>query len=400
MNAREFNIPKQEPVRWEQPEIFDLSLTVNQQRFDEAINDGRITRFVDPVVEIAKDLFEYQNPEAAEDPKQRAEFVDSVVSQGHEFGNWVLFPWSGHAVRFPDKEIHQQLRTARNYPLISREEQQRLLNARVAVIGLSVGSNALEQLMRGGIGGTAIISDRDIYMPMNQNRLSAPYEQIGALKTDIAGIKLSELDPYVEQIHLPQGISEGNLHELEATRPDIIIEEVDSMAIMALLRRFARDNKLPLITGTDIDQRSVIDVERYDLGLKKMFNGRIKENDAQALIKSLSGREEDVLPEGVEDNLMLKHVGLSNLSVRFMKAAMLRGREISGHPQLGTTAAGTATAVAEKARDILLGNPTPSGRYTVKPQRRFHLPTATQVSEGAVTVKQLLKYAKELKNTD
>lgn len=389
-------LPERGPIKWEEPEFFDLSVGTDQQRLDEAIREGRATTQRDPVLRIANDLFECEHPDLADDIKQREEYVESVIEQGNQFGTWVLFPWSSKVVRFADKESHLKLLTARNNPLVKPQEQKTLYSKTIADIGLSVGSNALSLMARSGIGGTHILVDFDTLSPMNLNRLEAPFDAVGANKVDLSAVKVSELNPYVKLILMREGISPSNLDELKGYSPDMVIEEVDNMAIMALVREFARSNKLPLITGTDLDKKSVIDVERYDLGLKKLFNGRLNEKEAQLLIKSLSGDEEDAMSDGVMDNLMLKHLGITNLSVRFMQAAMARGKEISGHPQLGTTASGTGREVVEKVRDIFLGAPTPSGRYVGHPTSRPHLPTIAQATEAYQTVKDLLQYAKSI----
>jgi hypothetical protein len=292
--------------------------------------------------------------------------------------------------RFPDKADHQNLRTSRDRNLKTADEQDSLFGETIAVIGLSVGSKALGSLVEGGIGGSYIIGDGDFLDPTNINRIDAGYTDVGLSKVDIAAKKISEKDPWLEQIHLKSGLHADQADTL--AQANLIVEEVDNLAVKALIRLKAQEYGIPLVMAADIADRSVIDVERYDVQDRKnlMFNGRI--TPAQALEISRG----DLSP-GENSRYMLKHTGVRHLSTRMMKSVMAIGSELGGLPQLGTTATKGGADVAFAAREILLGRTMSSGRYVDDPRRTFKLPRSeASLLETAKTAVKLVKHARTL----
>lgn len=202
------NLQSSEP-QWSQPEIFDLKDPLDEQKCEEALLNGSIVRVTDPLRIIAANLFEYEHPaysEKVDSGRARADFCESLAREGEKFGNWVLYPWSGNLVRFPEVDDLRKLRTARNRDLITPEEQRKLFDSSVAVFGLSVGGNVVDRLVQGGICGKVIFGDMDTLEIPNLNRLNASYTQIGTTKVDILAKRISETDPYLEQIHF-KGVS-------------------------------------------------------------------------------------------------------------------------------------------------------------------------------------------------
>lgn len=358
MNRARYEVPRLgaiTPTPWERPEIFDLSITNDQVRLEQAFVDGMYTKIIDQMDVVADDLFEYKHPADAGNLSERLEFRQNILEHGAEYGKWVLFPWLGSVVHYPDKADYQAMRTFRNNPLVTDRERDMLLQKHVAVFGLSVGSNVLDRLVQGGIGGKYTIGDPDTVGVTNLNRINATYVEVGQGKLDIIAKRISEIDPYIDQVHYADGVSPGSFKKMEADMPELIIEEVDSMEVMATLRSFAKEHKIPLITGTDIDRAAIIDIEDYRSGTQ-LFNGRLSPGDIKLLIQGGVSDEQNL-------ELMIKHVGLSNITPRLVEAAKKLGSEIVGIPQLGTTAGLTGVAVASATREVLLGRDMSSGRY-------------------------------------
>lgn len=375
---------------WSQPEMFDLSNGADQVRLEERLKDGAVREIHDPLPIVAQALCEYEHPETKGRPDQQEEYLRSIAEQGEEFGTWVLFPWSQRLSRFPDREDHQKLRTSRNRDLITTEEQQDLLTKKVAVLGLSVGSKALSSLVEGGIGGTYIIGDADHLDPTNTNRIDAGYTEVGESKVDIAAKKISEKDPWLEQIHLRDGMRPEDSDILAGA--ELIVEEVDNLAIKALVRLIAEKHGIPLLMATDVADKSLIDVERYDLsdGKKIMFNGRISREEAERISTAQLTMAENM-------NLMMKHVGVKHLTTRLMRSVMAMGVRLGGLPQLGMTATKGGADVSFAAREILLGHPLASGRYADSPRKTFRLGREASLAEGGRTALQLVKHVKSMK---
>lgn len=357
----QFSTVELEASRWSQPHTFNLSESSDQIKLEELIRDRQkdslpAYRRHDRLDIITRELFEYEHPEHRGDEGKLAEFTREVYDQGVEFGTWVLFPWSGVISRFPDKEEYRSLRTSRNRNLITQEEQQTLFDARIAVLGLSVGSKALESMVESGIGGSYVLADNDQLESTNLNRISAGYLEIGDKKADSAAKRVSEKDPWIDITLLHDGLTPETTEAIFDT--DLIVEEMDNLPAKALARIIARDHRIPLIMAADIGKKSVVDIERYDEDdVKKiMFDGRISESQAEALAYGQVSTAENM-------RLMARHTGMRHLTKRLMDSVTLIGTEVNGIPQLGRSATRGGTNVTHAAESILLGQGLKSGRY-------------------------------------
>lgn len=375
------------PQTWAQPDQFDLSSWADRQEVARRIEDGQIAATIDRGREIADDLFEMRFPHLAGDVQAKQEYVAETTAQGSAYGQWFHFGWKNTLERYPDHQDHQDLRTFRNKNLITHNEQQRLLDAKVAVFGLSVGSNVVEQLNTGGIGGTMVMGDFDTLSPTNLNRIRSTMAQVGMSKLDIAACKISEVDPYIQQIHFKEGVNGGVLDKLTDIHPDIIFDEVDDLAAKVMLRRFARDQKLPLVMATDLGDVSILDVERHDLGDATIFGGRIKERELDQISnQSLSAQQ--------RQKIMMKIVGLRYITPRLLQSAMEVNKTVGGLPQLGTTAATGGALAAVAAREILVGRTMKSGRYVSSSKRLLKLQHHTSLSDSIQTIGTFIKSRK------
>ena len=357
---------------WTQPDEFDFSSWADRNEVGRRLEDGRIKTTIDRSTEIADDLFSLRHPDQKQDAVSRAEFVGDIASQGLRFGRWFNFSWNQQLVRYPERSDHEDLRTYRNKDMITDAEQRKLLTAKVAVFGLSVGSSVVEQMAMGGIGGTFVLADFDKLSPTNLNRINASFDNIGMEKIDIAASKLSETDPYITQIHFRDGINESHFDELAEIRPDVIFDEIDNLAIKALLRQFAQKNSIPLIMATDVGDKSVIDVERYDDGKTQPFNGRLNDDEIDKL---LSGE----ISDAEKQKITMKIVGYSNISPRLIDSSMKIGKSLDGLPQLGVTAGMGGSLGTVAARELLIGRKLKSGRYVSSPKKILDLQNSTSL---------------------
>lgn len=347
----------QPPKQWELPKRFDLSKDEDHIELERRLGAGAVRACIDRLPEIADDLFELKHPDKKTDDEARRGFVEGLLSEGLEHGAWFHFPWSESIVRYPNKEDHQNLRTFRNKNLITNEEQERLLNAKVAVFGLSVGSNVVEQLAYSGVGGTLIMGDFDTLAPSNTNRVKANMLQVGMSKIDIASIKVSELDPYINQVHMRDGITESGLEQLAEIKPDLIFDEVDDLSMKVRLRQFAQEQKIPIVMATDLGDKVLIDVERYDIDADaKPFLGKLSVDDMELITSgSLTAAE--------RMEYTIRILGAENVSARLFGSVGEIGKTLAGIPQLGTTASSAGATAAVVARELLLGHDVATGRH-------------------------------------
>ena len=362
---------------WMQPEGFDLSSWADRSELKRRFQEGSITKTIDP--DIAEELFELRHPELKNDVKALEEFVGEYKAKGARTGSWFYFPWSQSLVHYLDQDSHLKLRTFRNRNMDTPDEQHELSKKHLLLGGLSVGSSIGEQIAYGGIGGKYTYADFDDLSLANTNRIKASMSQVGMQKLAIIGQKISELDPYIPQTHLKQGITTKSLEELVDSRPDLIFDEVDDMVAKALLRQFAAEYKIPLVMATDVGNTSIIDIERHDLGDVEPFNGRLTRKQMDAM---LSGE----LSESERIAIVTKLAGLLNASMRLIESTM--DQSLGGIPQLGTTASAGGVLAALTAKEILLGRNVPSGRHTLHLRKVLKLGSQTSLRESIVVMRQ------------
>lgn len=116
---------------------------------------------------------------------------------------------------------------SRNLGFISREEQTRLKQARVAIAGLGgTGGAQVHALSRMGIGGFHL-ADPDTFELVNFNRQSgAIMPNIGRLKTDVARETILAINPEADILTFDSGIEVGNIDAfLEGV--DVVVDSLD-----------------------------------------------------------------------------------------------------------------------------------------------------------------------------
>jgi hypothetical protein len=349
---------KDGPVQWQQPQSFDLSTIADRHEVLRLIDNGAIRSTFDARPQFADELFDLYHSELKSDDGAREEFVNSVVKQGSRYGTQFLMPWSRKLVQFPDRPDYQALRNFRDRPLDSPEEQAIFGAARILDTGLSVGGETAEQHVRAGVGGAVMLADFDTISPTNLNRIRAGVPQIGMRKSDHMGIKLSELDPYIEQVHIGRVTSDA-IDRIEAFRPDLIFDAVDDLSAKALLRQIAAKLKVPLVMASDVDRTTIIDVERHDLGETEAFNGALSSEEVALLLSN------EMTPQQRLE-LTAKIIGLENASPQLI--SWIGDPRFGGLPQRGSTAAKGGSHATDAARLILSDKELASGRY-IAPQK-------------------------------
>lgn len=355
----------------------------------ELTADERIESVIDPINEIADELFEAEHPDCLDDTKRQQQFKQELLAQGAAYGRWFYYPWRRNLIRYPEPDDHYNLRTFRNRNLITKEEQRQKLRPRkLACVGLSVGSNIVDEAVQAGIGDNYLLFDFDRLSPTNLNRIRATMGQVGLYKTTVAGRKISEVDPYIDQSHFTNGYDETTDDVLRAERPDVIIEEVDNLEAKAHLRRIAAELQIPLIMVGDAGDKVPIDIERHDQGRVKPFNGALSDQTFAALLRG-------PLPKKETESALMKLIGLRNLSPRLIDSGVSRGIETGGFPQLGSTAALGGVLASVAIREILLDRPLKSDIHVGDTRKIIGAGPETTWRENIQIAKKFIKYRKE-----
>ncbi|MFA5777984.1 MAG: ThiF family adenylyltransferase [Candidatus Paceibacterota bacterium] len=223
-----------------------------------------------------KELFVIENPIYAGERKiegfQTEKFKEFCDQHKNNFTH-VYYSWNHSIVKTVKKEAYLKLKTNRNQDLITAAEQEKLSQCRVGVFGMSVGSNIALVLTQAGISNDIIIADFDELDTTNLNRIIAGSHQIGLNKCIISARHIYEDNPFANVTAWQDGINESNLEEaLKLKKIDIIVEEVDNLAIKIKTRELAQKYKIPVVMITDNGDGAMLHIERYDLGYNKIFN--------------------------------------------------------------------------------------------------------------------------------
>ncbi|SFU16607.1 ThiF family protein [Algoriphagus locisalis] len=321
--------------------------------------DSQEVTLLDHLDDQVKELIKANNPSQT----FSNENLDAALAQFFEeyprdqYGNWVYYPWRKVLVRLLPEEDFIKVRTQRNHYKITPEEQRKLREKKVGIIGLSVGQSiAYAMTMERGFGELRL-ADFDTLELSNLNRINAGVMDLGIEKVVLAARTISEIDPYLKLKVYREGISEANIEEFlsDGGNLDLLIDECDSLDIKILARERARSKQIPVLMETS--DRGMLDVERFDLEpSREIFHGLLGEVDYKEL---------KLLTKDQKVPMALKITGISTVSTR-MKASLLEvNQTITSWPQLGSSVFLGGASIAHSSRKLLLGDIMDSGRYYV-----------------------------------
>lgn len=281
------------------------------------------------------------------------------IAENSQYGNWVFYPWSNVALRILEKTEFVELRTSRNRNKITKAEQEELASKTIGIVGMSVGFSVFLTMIMERVAENFKISDFDILSMSNLNRLPFKLADIGLPKVEIAKRWALEIDPYLNIQVFGEGINESNIDDFfqGEKKLDLIVDECDSGNIKLLLRMFAKRLRVPLLMETS--DRGLLDVENYQDEFEPIFHGRISESEINELLLADS---KDVL---------MRFIDLSEASKRGVESMIAIGKSIDTWPQLASDVFHGGASVTIAARNILLGNTIPSGRYFMDLQQKL-----------------------------
>ncbi|KAF0960117.1 Rv1355c family protein [Rhodococcus sp. T7] len=264
---------------------------------------------------------------------------------------WAYYSWRRTVVRLLGPTSFRRLRLDRNRNKITAQEQERLRDVTVGIVGLSVGhAVALALTLEGACGGLRL-ADFDTLELSNLNRVPGTVLDLGVNKAVVAARRIAEIDPYVTVTLWKDGLDVESVAEfLDGT--DVVIDECDSLDVKVSLRREARRRGLPVLMATS--DRGLLDVERFDVEPDRpAFHGVIGDVDVESLA-GLGSR--DKFP------LVLQILDAGQLSASMAASLVEVDETISTWPQLGGEVLLGGAQVAAAVRRIGLGQPLASGR--------------------------------------
>jgi nitroreductase len=320
-------------------EVLDDELSEDRAALDHLRADG--------AVEILDHLDAQRDGLMALRPELPAELLS-------ERPRWAYYPWRRALVRLLGPNGFRALRLDRNRNKITREEQSRLAQLRVGIVGLSVGHAVAHILALEGICGELRLADFDVVELPNLNRLPVTLLDLGLNKAIVAARRVAEFDPYLPVDVFTDGLVDANVEAFVAGL-DLLVDECDSLDVKVRLREVARASRIPVLMETS--DRGLLDVERFDLEPDRpIFHGLLGDVDSGDLA-GLSTH--DKVPH------VLRLLEPAQLSTRMAASMAEIDETVTTWPQLGGDVALGAASVAAAVRRLWTGGELRSGRVRV-----------------------------------
>lgn len=141
-------------------------------------------------------------------------------------------------------------RHSRTAVLLGENAPQKLKEKHVAVLGLGgVGSYIVEALARAGVGRITLI-DRDVYTESNLNRqLYALPSTVGKRKTEVAALRVKEIDPSIATVVCDAFVLPETLKDLPLAHVDYIADAIDTVSAKIALSVYAKEKNIPMISA-------------------------------------------------------------------------------------------------------------------------------------------------------
>lgn len=342
-----------------EPQILQFSEAKALQDFIQSKGGESQLVVFDAILAQLKEYFKITFPYKPFEATHFEEWKLNLLAGNSEltFGNWVYYPWENSLVHLLPEAAFIAVRTNRNNYKITPQEQQRLSQKKVGIVGLSVGQQVALTIAMERSAGEIRLADFDTIDLSNLNRLRCGVTELGLNKTVSCAQQIWKIDPYLKLKLFTEGLTESNIDDFftQGGKLDLLIEECDGLDVKILARHKARQFQVPVIMETN--DRCLIDIERFDLEPERpLLHGLIGDLNP-AMLKGLS--QEDKI------TYLLPMVGLNSLSER-MKASMIEVQSsICSWPQLASSVAMGGGVAAELMRKIVLGESTVSGRFYI-----------------------------------
>lgn len=334
------------------PCFFRLDKKKDRDALTVLLATNEIRFVVDDFVEQCRELYAILHPTVALTPEFEKQFRDHErnvdrKTPPHMQGVWVYYPWLSTIVHLLEEQEFYEVRTARNKYLINKEEQDAFYHSCIGIGGLSVGSSIILTIVLEGGARHIRLADMDRLALSNTNRIRTSLADLGSFKVDMTARQIYEINPYATIDIMRGGLTDSSLKKFFLGKPklDIVIDELDNLAVKYRIREWAKKLRIPVVMAADNGEAGVVDIERYDLSpLTPFFHGRMGKVNHATLSK---------LNKFGIGKMITKHVGVENVDERMQRSLLEMGKTIVSWPQLGGTAMINGGAVAYAIRRIL-----------------------------------------------
>ena len=195
-------------------------------------------------------------------------------------------------------------RYTRTAMLIGEECLEKIKRSKVAVFGIGgVGGNALEAIVRAGVGEIAVF-DNDTVSESNINRqLIAAYSTVGMFKTDAFEKRILDINPLCRVEKHTLFVTPEIIEELDLSKYDYVIDAIDTVSAKIALAVKCERESIPLIasmgTGNKLDPTrfEISDIYKTSVcPLARVMRTELKKRGVKKL-KVLFSKEEPIKPK-------------------------------------------------------------------------------------------------------
>lgn len=384
--------------RFQKPTIFSAK---NQRKYQHLIATHPEIKIVDEYEDQINELYKIRHPAEQNNQLKKQQFVEQLFGpRPLSTGQWVYFHWKNTLVHILDQSFFEEIRTARNYPLISKSEQKRFNAGVIAIVGLSVGSSIALTIAQSGGGNTMKLADFDTLSLSNLNRIKGSLTNLGQNKTHLVAEQIYELNPYANLILFEAGLNASNLEEFMCAdpKPNVIIDEADDLATKQFVRLAARSLKIPLVMATDNGLESNIRIIRFDRSPNASHMKNVPTLSFKQVLSGYQKLEPAKLTTHQKLKLIAKLVGTKNVSYEMQKGSIMAAKnQIAGWPQIAPTVFLGGSLAAYAVLLILNNQSTPASQKTISIIKLLKL-QQTQQRTKAIHHRHLKKFIKFIKN--
>lgn len=250
----------------------------------------------------------------------------------------------------------------------------------VGIVGLSVGGNLLEGILREIRPKQIKIADPDWIEVTNLNRLERgslryitaskasrldkknPYDVQRISKVGLAVYEHSLVDPYLTMIAYDQGIDGNNIEQFllgDSKEPklDILVEEVDDFPMKYEIRKACKKHGIPVLMLSDFGHKVQVQLQDFRKDKKQSIGFKITDKDLEKLLEVAmsSGNRQDIF------TYVRGLCGNNFASDEFADWVDGRGEQPTGSlPQSGATAMASGGIGGKIVALHLLGHEFPS----------------------------------------
>ena len=181
-------------------------------------------------------------------------------------------------------------RYIRNLESITVEEQLKLIESRVSIIGAGgLGGQVITLLARLGVGNLVVV-DHDVFDETNLNRQAlSSIDVIGKSKAETAKETVGRINPAVNVTAFHSRLDATNANTI-LTGSNIIVDALDNISDRFTLQDLAKDIEIPLVHGAVAGfEGQLMTIFPDDEGMKNIYNKSRNSGPAQKSPVSILG---------------------------------------------------------------------------------------------------------------